>query len=168
MKLMTKFTVIYDRATGRLPIFGAILIPFVMFIILAQIIARYGFNRPIFWVPEVSEYAMLYVTFLGAAWVLKHDRHVKMDMILSQLKPRQQYLLNIITSVIGAIICLVVVWFGAKVTWDIYHEGLVYPKYLMPPKFIVLGIVPVGCFLLFIQFLRRAHGYLGNWRGDSG
>ena len=162
MKRVTKFTSIFERTIGSLAFLGAITLAFTMLIVVYDVIMRYVLNRPSAWVSEIVAYALLYLTFLGTAWVLKEEGHIKMDLVLNRLNPGTQVWLNIITSVIGAIICLVVTWYGIKVTWDHFQEGLYYAGALELPKFITLAIIPIGTFLLFIQFLRRSYGFMGR------
>lgn len=83
-----------------------------------------------------------------------------MDIMLNLLKPGTQAVLNIITSIIGAIICFVLIWYGVKVTWDSFQGGHYFLTELEPPQFLILFVIPLGSFMLFIQFLRRANGYL--------
>ena len=112
----------------------------------------------------MTEYSLLYMTFLGTAWVLKREGHVRMDLVLNRLNPTSQALANVLSSIAGAIICLVITAYGVKVCWDLYQSGQYFAAFLKPPKFIILAIVPVGCFLLFIQFLRRTYGYSKDLR----
>ena len=109
---------------------------------------------------------LLYITFLGTAWLLKRDGHVKMDLLLTRLNSRVRNSLNIITSLVGAIICLTIACFGAWVTWDTLQMGYKMSTALEPPQFLILFIIPLGTFLLFIQFLRRTHGYLEMWKAS--
>ena len=102
----------------------------------------------------------MFLTLLGATWLLKLEGHVKMDLLVNQLNPRTQALLNIITSILGAIICLVIAWYGTEVTWSQFQKGITYPTVLEPPVFIILSVIPIGYFLLFIQFLRRTYSFL--------
>ena len=164
MKLITKATPIFDRTIGLLSLFAGILILFIMVSVTAEVATRYFLGSMMGWVIEVSEYSLLFITFLATAWVLKKERHVKMELVLRRLNPRTQSLLNIITSIIGAIICLIVAWYGVKVTWGSYQIGYIMAKPLRVPQFLILFIIPVGSFLLFIQFLRRTYGYLGYWK----
>ena len=157
----------FDRTIGLLALLGAIILVFMMVIVDYEVVARYLLNRPTAWMLEVVEYALLYLAFLGAAWVLKEEGHIKMDLVLNRLDPRAQVWLNIATSIIGAIICLVITWYGVKVAWDLYQSGQYYAAFLKPPKYIIVAIVPVGCFLLFIQFLRRAYGYLAVMKPEA-
>ena len=164
MKLITKFASFFDRTIGLLALLGAIILVFTMLFVNYEVVARYWLNRPTPWMLEIVEYALLYLAFLGAAWVLKEEGHIKMDLVLNRLSPRVRVRLNIITSIIGAIICLVISWYGALSTWEHFQLGYIIASLLDPPKAPILAIIPIGSFLLFIQFVRRAYGFLGSWR----
>ncbi len=168
MKLITRATSIFDRTIGLLSLFAGILIIYMMLSVTAEVATRYFLGGMMGWVIEVSEYSLLFITFLATAWVLKREGHVRMDLVLRQLNPRAQTLLNIVTSIIGAVICLIIFWYGVQVTWNSYQIGYTMAKPLRPPQFLILFIIPVGSFLLFIQFLRRTYGYLGHWKELSG
>lgn len=143
------------------------LLIFMMLSICVELVCR-RIGRPLMWVMEVTEYSLLYITFLGAAWVLEREGHVKMDIIVNALKRENQALLGIITSVIGSAMSLYLVVYGTKVTWDYFKRDVIQCTPLLTPSFIILLIIPLGSILLFIQFLRRAYGYLVLWRASSG
>lgn len=164
MKLLTKGWTIFDRIISLLAILGASLLTFMMLAVSWEVISRYFLGRGVIWVIEFSEYALLYITFLGTAWLLKREGHVKMDIALTRLNPKTQLLINSITSILGAILCLVIAWAGAEVAWDHLQRGLHQPTLIAPPDFPIFAVIPVGSFLLFIQFLRRAYSFLESWR----
>jgi len=168
MRLVRKLTIIFDRIVGFAHILAGILLIFAMVSVSAAIASRYLLGHPIGWVIEISEYILLYVTFLVAAWVLREEGHVKMEIVLSRLNPRVQSLINTITSAISAIICLILTWYGVKVTWDLFQGGYFTPTILELPKFIIIAVIFVGSFLLFVQFMRRGHGYLEGWKKNKG
>jgi len=163
--MLKKFASFFDRTICFLAIVGAVILFFLMIIVDYEVVARYVLKQPSAWEIEVVGYCLLYLCFLGTAWVLKEEGHIKMDLVLNQLGLRTQFWINIITSTIGIIICLIITWYGVKVCWDHYHAGLYYFGSLKPPKYIILAIIPFGCFLLSIQFLRRTYGYFKS-RGD--
>ena len=162
MKLQTRVTAIFDRTIGALAILAGIIIIFIMLSIASDVVGRTFLNRPITWVMEISELSLVALTFLGAAWLLKREGHVKLDIVINNLNPRSQALLNTITSVIGTIICLVIMWYGAKVSWDHFQRGIATYTLLGPPTFPRYAIIAIGSFLMSIQFLRRAYGYWGS------
>ena len=147
MKLLTKLTSIFDRTNDLLAFFAVILLTFIMISVTYEIIIRQFLNLTILWMFEIKEYALIYITFLGAAWLLRREGHVKMDLLLNYLKPRTQEIFNIITSVVGAIICVVLVWYGIRVTWSSFQTGYYMPTILEAPRWPIVGIIPVGSFL---------------------
>ena len=166
MKLLQQFGAIFDRTNGILVFLAALFLAFITLSVSTEIVMRYFLNRSIIWVVEISEYSILWVVFLSTAWVLRNEGHVKMDLVLSRLKPRNQTLLNIITSVVGAIVCFILVWYGAGVTLDHFLRGAGKLRMIEVPAAAIMVIIPIGCFLLFLQFLRRAYGYLRSWRAS--
>ena len=87
-----------------------------------------------------------------------------MDIVLTRLSPKMQAIINIITSILGAFICLLLTWYGTQVTWEHFREGLSTETALRLPMVYLLAIIPAGSFLLFIQFLRRAYGFSESLR----
>jgi C4-dicarboxylate transporter, DctQ subunit len=151
-----------DRAMTALMVIAGVLCILMMLGISTEVVTRYFFKMPILGMLEASEIAMLYITFLSAAWVLKKEGHVNMDLINSYLKPSALNILNAFLSLIGAAIALVLLWYGAKVTIGAFLEGTNLPGNMEINKGYQLMIIPLGSFLLFIQFLRRAYGFWKN------
>jgi len=164
LKLKTVVTAIFDRFIGLLAFVAGILAIFLMLGVSTEVFARYLLNMPITGVIEVSEIILLWIVFLGAAWVLKIEGHVSMDLIVSRLSTRGQAILNVITSLIGAAIAGTLFWYGTRVTWALFQSGTPEQGILAAPIALVVLIIPVGSLPLCIQFLRRAYGY---WRGTQ-
>ncbi len=142
---------------------GVILISIMLFVTVS-VLLRYVLNRPIGWAVEVSEYSLVCITFFLAAWVLKKEGHVRVDLVVSYLSPAIQALLNTITSAISTVVCLILTFFAVKVTLELYGGGYFTPTILMIPKFIFIGVIGLGLLLLTLQFTRRTHTYLQSWR----
>ncbi len=165
MKFFVGLGRVFDYLNLVMVVISAILLLGLTFIVGADITLRYLFNRPMGWVKEVSEYTLVGLGFLVAAWILKDDGHVKMDLVLNKLKPRAQTLLNIITSIISTIVVLIITWFTLRVILEFYRAKLVIPTVLEPPRWILLTPILVGSFLLAIQFIRRTCSYIEKWKG---
>ena len=157
---------ILDRIIDSLAVFTRVLVVLVMLVVCADVILRYFFNRPMFWVLESTQFALVFITFLGATWVLKNDGHVRMDIVINRLSQRTQNRINIVTSILCAVACLIVTWFGAKVWWDYFQINYLYAGSLVIPAYFLEVVIPIGAFLLFIQFLRQAYGYLGKLKAS--
>jgi TRAP-type C4-dicarboxylate transport system permease small subunit len=162
MKGLRRILVIFDQTNDLLGIWAGAITIFIMLWVCASVVLRV-IRIGLVYMSEIPEYCLLFITFLGTTWLLKREGHVKTDMLLARLNPRTQAALNTITSVLVAITCLVLALFSARVTWQYFQVGYYLPSGLKPPKAPIMAIIPVGFFLLFIQFLRRAYRYLGEW-----
>jgi TRAP-type C4-dicarboxylate transport system permease small subunit len=158
---------VFDRLNSVLAVMGATLLILVMLSVSYNVATRYFFRYSTPGMFEIWEYSLLYMTFLGAAWLLRREGHVSMDIVLNHLKPRAQAMLNTVTSILGALMFLALTWYGAQATWRLFQAGTRIPGDLYPPQGAIVIIIPIGSFLLFIQFLRRTHGYFTGWRATS-
>ncbi len=147
---------VLERTENFLAYVSGLLLLFMIFGICYDIVLRYFFSRPTIWVTGVTEYILLYVTFLAGGWILRREGHVKVDLILSKLNQRNQAFLNAITSGIGMLACGIMAWYGASTNWSLLLRGTITAQVPQIPKFITVGVVPLGFFFLAIGFLRRA------------
>ncbi len=138
---------------------GLILI-FIMFSVCLDVIMRYFLNRPLMWVTETTECLLLYITFLGTAWLLREEGHVRVDILLSRLRPKIVNFLGIITSVMGSFIAFALTWYGASVTVDKFLRGVYTPSIMEIPVALIIVIIPIGSFMLFIQFIIRTVNFV--------
>ena len=164
MKLLRKAGAIFDGIINRLSYLAIALLVFSWLAVCFHVLFRYFLRQPFKWTVEVSGYTLLWITFLGATWLLKREGHVRLDIVLNRLNPRARALLNVITSIIGAVVCLVIAYYGGVATWDAWIRGVVPSTPMAPLKAPILMIICIGSFLLFVQFLRRAYGYLASWK----
>ena len=164
MEQLNKIRAAFDSVNNFFAGIADVLIIFTMVIICIEVVMRYFVGTSIIWVFESTAYAMLFITFLATAWLLKQEGHTVLDFVLIRLSSKPRVILNVITSIIGALICLVVVWYGTEVTLALFQKGIREQSAVNPPSFALYFVIPLGSLLLFIQFLRRAYGYLGKWK----
>ncbi len=164
MKFLAGLGKVFDHINTLMVILSAVFFLGLTFIVGADITLRYLFLRPLGWVKEVSEYILVALGFLVAAWILKDDGHVKMDLVISKVNPKTQTLMNIITSMISTLVLLVIALFSARVTLQFYQTRLVAPTVLEPQKWILLTPIFLGVVLLAIQFIRRTFNLVNHWK----
>ena len=164
MRSLTRLGKILDQVNIIMVVISTVLILGLTLIVGADITLRYVFLRPLGWVKEVSEYILVALGFLVAAWILKDDGHVKMDLLLNKVSPKVQTVMNIITSIMSVLVMLIVTWFTLRVMADFYRTKLVTPSVLEPPKWILLIPIFVGSLLLAIQFIRRTFSFIARWK----
>ncbi|MFC1891406.1 TRAP transporter small permease [Thermodesulfobacteriota bacterium] len=155
---------IFDRILEVTKVMGVILIMFMALAICVHVGMRYIFGKPMNWVIDVSSILLLYTAFLGAAWLLREEGHVAVDFIFAQLKPRNQFLLQIINSIICMAVCAIITVYGIIETISVLKLDLYVDNTLDTPKWVVIVIIPLGSVLLFIQFIRRTRGFIKKFK----
>jgi C4-dicarboxylate transporter DctQ subunit len=142
---------------------GSILFAFVTLAICAGVVLRYGFNRPLAWVDEMSEYALLWMTFLGTSWVLRQNGHVRVDILMQFFSPAALRKCGLFSSACGVAAALVLVVFGTNVTWTAALRGSFKSTGLDLPTWIVVSVIPLGGLLLLARFSRM---FVEYYRGE--
>lgn len=87
-----------------------------------------------------------------------------MDLVLNAVSPRAECMMNMITSIISTIVCLLLTWFSFKVTLNLYQTGYLMPTIYQPPKFILVAGIFVGLLLFSIQLIARTYTFMGKWK----
>lgn len=136
-------------------------------IISYEVVVRYFFTRPTMWVADFTDYIMLYSTFLVSAELLKHGGHVRLTILQVYFSPKRAKQLDVINAFIGAIVCGFVLWYGARDVWDAVQKSISIPRPLPVPKYLILWVIPFGCLLLCVQFLRNGFGLLSDLKAGS-
>jgi len=124
---------------------------FIGYVILARII---HISSPA-WITQFTEYALLWMTFLGTAWVLGRDRHIAIDLITSHLGTHTKLVFDISHHFVGCAVCLVLCYFGVVTAWSMIERGVVDVQVIDIDKYKVILVIPLGFLLLALQFLRK-------------
>ncbi len=165
MNFLVNIGRILDKIMEIFAFLAGLILAFILLSVCLEVFMRYFLNRPLQWVVELTEYALLYITFLGAAWLLKRGGHINVDIFLSLLSSRTRAGLKIFSSLIGIIVSFCLVWYGFAVSWEHFQDGIYNITLLEFPKAPLLAIIPIGSLLLLAQFIRRAYGSLAVFIG---
>jgi TRAP-type C4-dicarboxylate transport system permease small subunit len=124
-----------------------------MFTTDLDLFLRYVFRSPIVGMTEITELLLLYITFLGTAWVFREDAHVVVDIVLSSLYGRSTKILKVVTNIFMILICFVFIYFGTLSTYDNFTRDVRNPTVLEMPIALATVIIPIGAFVLLLEVL---------------
>jgi C4-dicarboxylate transporter DctQ subunit len=164
MDFLSKMGRILDRLMEGFVWLAGLLMMFSLITVCIDVVMRYFFNRPTGWVLQFSEYILLYIPFLAAAFVLREDSHIRIDIVLNRLACDTQSLINMVTSLLACLVLAILTYYGTYITIDFYLRNVPTLKYLKIPEFLVIMVIPMGCFLFAIQFMRKAYGHYTVFR----
>ncbi|MFC1979576.1 TRAP transporter small permease [Chloroflexota bacterium] len=150
----------FDMVLSGTGYFAGMVCAVMALIVSYEAVMRYFFNRPTRWVTDVSTLGLLFITLLGAAWVLRREGHVSIDFLTMRLGTTARGALATLVSLLSLLACALLLWQGAQATWEAYQNSETLHRFLIIPKHLVLWVFPFGALLLCIQFARRTRAHM--------
>ena len=106
---------------------------------------------------ESQWYIFDLVFFLGAAYVLQHDEHVRVDIFYSQFSPKRKALINLLGTVLFLIpFCILVIIFSWGTIIDSWIDQEVSPDPGGLPRYPIKTLIPIAFILLIFQGISEA------------
>jgi TRAP-type C4-dicarboxylate transport system permease small subunit len=147
-------TKVLDRIFGFLAGVISLILVFMTLTIGYAIFARaVGLPGPL-WIVQFNEYAMLYATFLGGAWLLSKGKHVSVELVVSRFGQQTQRIFDVIHSLLGIGLCGILCWYGTLTTIENFQRKVIHVQAVDVPMAYLLFVIPLGFFLLVLQFVR--------------
>ena len=135
--------------------FAGLLLLFVALSTCVAIVLRFMKIAVPLWSVQFNEYSLLWITFLGSAWLLRRGKHVYLDIVTRRLKPRGEIILKILHGFMGLGVCGLLTWITGTVTWSHFQRNVMDVRAVDVPKHIILSLVCAGFFLLFLEFFNE-------------
>ncbi len=145
----------FDRIIDFCAFLAGLLLVATVFIVCIEIFMRYFFKSPLIWMVEVCEYCLFSIAFLGAAWLLKKDGHVSVDVVVEHMRSTSQTYLNLFSMAIGVFISAIICLFSFITAWDCYQSGVMVIKTFAVSKHYFFLLIFFGYLLLLIEFARK-------------
>jgi TRAP-type transport system small permease protein len=120
-----------------------------------DVISRNLGLRSVVWINEVTEYALPIATLAAAPWLMWRNQHVRLDLLGMVLSPAAQRRVDRLSSAIGLLVSLVMVWYSIRMLLDSRAAGSIVLKALVFPEWWLYVPVPIGFGLLALECGRR-------------
>ena len=140
--------------TGMAVLAGLILLFIALSISYGMTLRAFGLQSPV-WTVQFNEYSLLWMTFLGSAWVLSRRKHVAIDIVTGRLTPRSKRVAEIIHSLMGIGLCGVLCLYSFFMVHNLWQRGVTDVQAVDVPKSLVVFVIPFGFLILTVQFLRN-------------
>lgn len=129
-------------------VLGALLMALLCVITFANVLTRYLTNVSLAITEEFSVVMMVMLALLGAGAAFAKGGHLRMGFAADRLPPKARLALEALVLLLGAVLFGLLVWFGARLTWDEYRfdvgsSGLGAPQWLYTMWLPLLSLVVV-------------------------
>ena len=169
MGFWSKLSTGIDRINQLLGKAAGIMILLSCIVSAVNALLRYGLDISNNWPLELQWYLFSAAVMLGAAYTLKRNEHVRVDLIYSQLSERGRIWIDLFGLVLFLMpACILFAW----LSWT----TLFYPSWLVSEhsmnsgglaRYPIKFVVPLGFFMLSLQGLSEIIKRIGALKGET-
>ncbi|TYO98546.1 TRAP-type mannitol/chloroaromatic compound transport system permease small subunit [Geothermobacter ehrlichii] len=158
MNFLIRVVRLIDGLNERVGRFVAWLTTFLVLVVCFDVVTRYLLNESMVAVQELEWHVFAVIFLLGAAYTLKEDGHVRVDVFYSHLTPKKKALIDLVGCLIFLIPFAILVVTTSKafvqMSWAV-HEGSPNPGGL-PARYLLKAVIPAGFVLVLLQGIALA------------
>ena len=125
-----------------------------------DVLARNLFGVASPWAFDLSEYSLVWMTFLAAPWILLRDGHVRIEILVDVLGKFTQRVLGVLVSLIGLAVCVILTWRTGIAAVEYYQNDVMMARIWYIPRIWPYIVVPIGSLMLSFAFLARLALYV--------
>jgi tripartite ATP-independent transporter DctM subunit len=87
---------------------AAVLVVLEVLVLLAGVISRYGFNRPLTWSDELASILFLWLSMFGAVIALRRGEHMRLSFLVSRAPFRWRAFIETLSAMVVALFVIVI------------------------------------------------------------
>ncbi len=149
---------IYDWTLYAMAFVAAAMLVWLMVSVVVSVAMRNAGLQPFAWLFTSSEYALLYMTMLGAPWLVRERGHVHIELLTAALPPAVRHLVSRAVALACVIVCVILAWNGL----DLFLTNIARDDYDVRayffPRWILTISFPISFTLMAIEFARYVVG----------
>ena len=119
---------------------GATLV-WLMVSVIGSVLMRNLGMQPFAWLFTSAEYGILYMTMLGAPWLVRAKGHVHIELVTSALSEAPRRVVSRLVSFTCVVVCVILAWKGVDLLLtniergDVDTRAYYYPRWLLTISF---------------------------------
>lgn len=125
-------------------------------IIFIQVVLRYCFGTVIPWGEELTRYIMLYQIWIGAAYAVKEDAHLRITSFRDKFSSKTSMKIEIVVLVLWMAFAAFMSLKGVELVDFLMGQGQLSPA-MQLPMWIAYMSVPIGCMLMLIRLIQKLY-----------
>jgi C4-dicarboxylate transporter DctQ subunit len=146
---------------------GVLLAAIAVAIVVDVVVRNLGLQPPAHTL-TLTEYGLLYVTMLGAPWLVREKGHVYIELLTAAVSPRTRFWLTRVVYALCVLTCAVVFWFSLDVTIAHYQRDVIDVRSFDMPRWLLTASMPLSFGLMTIEFARFLIGLDSMHTGQAG
>ncbi|MFC3286191.1 TRAP transporter small permease [Litchfieldella rifensis] len=156
-----------SRPDARLErVLATLALVIIALISLANVVVRYVTHASFAFTEEFSVFLLVVLTFAGASVALRRNGHIRIGMLERALPKGPRRALIVLQWLCGAIVLVLIVWFGAKLAWQEYQWQSLSPG-LGLPQWWYIAWLPLLAALMLLRLTQQTRDRLRGRLDDE-
>ena len=158
MNFLKKISQIIDAVNEKIGLGVSWLTTLMVITVVYDVIMRYGFKRGNIAVQEMEWHLFAVIFLIGAAYALKKDAHVRVDIFYNKLSTKQKAWIDFIGTFIFLIpFCIIIIYATRTFIESSWAVGETSPDPGgLPGRYILKSMIPAGFILVLLQGISQA------------
>lgn len=126
----------------------SILLMFMFFSIIAQVVSRYIINSSLHWTEEAARFLIIWTVFLGVAVAMRQNSLISVEILVQSLSLIYRRIILIFSLLFTSLLMLYLTYLGVNLTINAANQA---STALGLPMWLPYAAVPVGSFFTFLN-----------------
>ena len=169
MKFINGYIKIVDKINERIGILTSWLTALLVLVVSYDVFVRYLFGESSVGLQELEWHIFALIFLVAAAFTLKVDEHVRVDVFYTRFSPKKKAWLNLLGSVFLLIpFCIIVILASESFVSISFRINETSPDAGgLPARYILKAFIPISFFLLLLQGIALAFKSFMQIKGKS-
>jgi len=159
---------VYDALLYTMAFIAAATLVWLMVSVVVSVLMRNLGMQPFAWLFTSAEYGILYMTMLGAPWLVREKGHVHIELVTAALPDGLRPIVSRAIALACVAVSLILAWYGLELFLtniernDYDVRAYYYPRWLLTITF------PIAFSVMAIEFARFVFGPKLMHSGEAG
>ncbi|WP_170482425.1 TRAP transporter small permease [Ruegeria arenilitoris] len=158
----------YDAVLFGMAIVAGFLLVWLMLSVITSVLMRNLGLQPFAWLFTSAEYGLLYMTMLGAPWLVREKGHVHIELVTAALPVGLRRIVSRAVAAACVLVCLILAWQGADLVLTNIERGDYDTRAYYFPRWMLTVAFPLSFGLMAIEFSRFVFGTELMHSGEAG
>lgn len=159
---------VYDALLYTMALISAATLIWLMVSVVMSVVMRNIGVQPWAWLFTSAEYGILYMTMLGAPWLVRERGHVHIELVTAALPPALRRIVSRAVAAACVAVSLILAWYGLQLFLtniernDFDVRAYFYPRWMLTITF------PIAFSFMAVEFARFVFGPELMHSGEAG
>jgi C4-dicarboxylate transporter DctQ subunit len=136
---------------------GSMLVWLMVSIVVSVLMRNLGI-QPFAWLFTSAEYGLLYMTMLGAPWLVREKGHVHIELVTAALPPAVRHAVSRLVALACVVVSLILAWKGLDLLLTNIERHDYDVRAYFFPRWILTISFPISFGLMAVEFARFVVG----------